>query len=664
MIHSAMAGRFALLAMRVLWRNRRRTLLTLASLVLGQLVMVISFALFTAGSRAQVEQVCHRSAGHLQIQAPGYFEAQESGTFLARPATLDELRAIEPAVTGERPRVNLLGLLQAGKRQQYVTVRAVAPEREPPPLVVDGAGLAAAAPRIPPYPILVGRLLARHLNVGPRGLVVLSYLKVDGKPDDVQCRVAGITDEGTPDGDRMRVTMQIEVARRVLRMGDGCHQQLVFLDDPERVDRAVERLARGLGAGAAVLSWGVINPQLRRITRLTRAHMLLVTLVVVLTSLLGIAGVLGMSVAERTREFGLFSAMGMPPRGMFACVLMEGAVLGAATIAAASGLAWALLAALSARGIDMTAMVGEAIVIDGVKLDMVLRPRPEPAHFAWAIALVGLTSVLASLWPAWRASRLDPLQAMTGQSASGPVAAPDAAVGEVTPFEGVRLSGVCRRYAAGVVALKEVDLALKPGELVVLLGPSGSGKSTLLNLIGALDRPTAGTLAVEGVEVGHATQAERSVFRLARTGFIFQQFNLLPAFTLRENVELPLVLLGRSAGARLERVRELAEVLGIAECLDRFPHELSGGQQQRGAIARALAAHPRVLLADEPTATLDSANAHAVFELIRALTTDAGMTTVIATHDARLPCGRERVIRLEDGVLSEVSPGRAANGAS
>ncbi|MBI4863286.1 MAG: ATP-binding cassette domain-containing protein [Candidatus Riflebacteria bacterium] len=667
--------RLLLLATRILWRNRRRTLLTLSSLAVGQVLLIVCFSFFVAGTGDQIEKICQESTGHLQIQSPGFYEAPESGAYLKRPPSLAQLKRIDPNIVEERPRITFFGVVEVEGRQQFVNVRAVDHGRERPPLLVLGAQLDAERTLVPPYPALVGQLLARRLGVVPGDLMLITFLKADGKPSDVQCRVRGITSEGTPESDRRNVTVQIDVARRVLGFETGCHQQLIYLGDPDLVDRAVSRLSSALGDGARVMSWKSLNPQLRRLTRLTMSHVGLVSLTVVLTCLLGIAGVLAMSIADRVREFGLLSAVGMRPSVLFLCVTLEGAVLGVSTVLVASLVATSILLLLSIRGLDMTWMAGEAIIIDGVRADMVLRPRLVPGHFLWSMGMMMGTSLLASFWPAFRAARLDPLEAMFGfrerrarggpggpdERGEGPPGWKDAAGDpDVRPSEEnapavspvLKLVGVDRFYD-GVAALRDIDLELSGGELCLVMGPSGSGKSTLLHLVGALDRPTAGEIRVCGQEIGRASREARSLLRLGTVGFVFQHLNLVPAFSLAENIELPLILQGWGATERRDRVRELGEALGIGDCLDRFGHQVSGGQLQRAAIARALSARPRLLLADEPTATLDSHNARQVLELIRDLVDRWGLAALVATHDTRLTGGKERLIRLVDGRIDD-----------
>jgi putative ABC transport system ATP-binding protein len=219
----------------------------------------------------------------------------------------------------------------------------------------------------------------------------------------------------------------------------------------------------------------------------------------------------------------------------------------------------------------------------------------------------------------------------------------------------IRLESVSRVFGSGsrrVAALDRVSLSIEPGEFVAVAGPSGSGKTSLLNLIGAIDDATEGRVWVDGRELGTLSDAGRTLLRLRRIGFVFQQFHLVPVLTAAENVELPLRF-RRDLGARERRERTtwaLARV-GLSACQDRRPATLSGGEQQRVAVARALAGQPALVLADEPTANLDQATGGAVVQLMAELNREHGTTFVYATHDPELIGRAQRVVRLRDGRL-------------
>ncbi|TDX08939.1 ABC transporter ATP-binding protein [Kribbella sp. VKM Ac-2566] len=202
-----------------------------------------------------------------------------------------------------------------------------------------------------------------------------------------------------------------------------------------------------------------------------------------------------------------------------------------------------------------------------------------------------------------------------------------------------------------VHALRGVDLAVAPGELVAVMGPSGSGKSTLLTCAGGLDQPTAGEVLVDGNDLTTLSRNAVAALRRRRIGYVFQDFNLIPALTAAENVALPLELDGtRSRAARKCAVTALQEV-GIEELADRFPDDMSGGQRQRVAIARAIVGERRLLLADEPTGALDSDTGEAVLRLLRDRCDQHGIGGVLVTHDARHAAWADRVVYLRDGVL-------------
>jgi putative ABC transport system ATP-binding protein len=215
----------------------------------------------------------------------------------------------------------------------------------------------------------------------------------------------------------------------------------------------------------------------------------------------------------------------------------------------------------------------------------------------------------------------------------------------------VRARGVTKAFVTGrqeVWALRGVDLEVRAGEFLALVGPSGSGKTTLLNLIGALDVPTAGDLLVLGRPIATLSTRERARLRLESLGFVFQAYNLVPVLTARENVEFVLELQGADLDRRARAQEVLAE-LGLADLADRRINELSGGQQQRVAVARAVAARPAIVLADEPTANLDGENAETLMHLMRDLRDRHGMTFIFSTHDPRVVAHAVRVVTLVDG---------------
>ena len=218
----------------------------------------------------------------------------------------------------------------------------------------------------------------------------------------------------------------------------------------------------------------------------------------------------------------------------------------------------------------------------------------------------------------------------------------------------VELHGVHKTYHLGehvIPALQGVDLAVRRGELLALTGPSGSGKSTILNLCGLIDTPDSGEIVLSGQQVNGLDEIQRTLLRRDALGFVFQNFNLVPVMTVAENVDYPLFIAGLPAAERRERVAAQLKAVGLLEHAQHRPDALSGGQRQRVAIARALVKRPRLVIADEPTASLDSHTADQVLDLMRELGHAEGAAFVIATHDSRLTGRCDRVLALLDGRL-------------
>jgi len=222
--------------------------------------------------------------------------------------------------------------------------------------------------------------------------------------------------------------------------------------------------------------------------------------------------------------------------------------------------------------------------------------------------------------------------------------------------------------ASVVPAIRGVDLDVYPGEVVMLVGPSGSGKTTLLSLMGCILSATSGSVRIAGKEVGKLSEKELPRIRLEHIGFVFQGFNLFPTLTAGENVELMLDLKGARGEAAHARARDLLEQVGLGEKYASFPSDLSGGQKQRVAVARALAGDPEIVLADEPTAALDSKTGSNVMEMMRRLAHERGRAVAVVTHDSRVMRFADRTVRIEDGLIAKKLPefelGLAAEDAS
>ena len=218
----------------------------------------------------------------------------------------------------------------------------------------------------------------------------------------------------------------------------------------------------------------------------------------------------------------------------------------------------------------------------------------------------------------------------------------------------VAIRGLGKHYVRGdqiIPVLVDINLDVREGDFVALMGPSGSGKSTLLNLVAGIDKPSAGRILVAGVDIAQLTDSELAAGRAAHVGFIVQFYNLMPVLTAFENVELPLQLTSLARRDRRERVENALSLVGLSDRMDHYPNELSGGQQQRVAIARALIADPTIIVADEPTGDLDRVTAEEILDLLQGLNRELGKTIVMVTHDPKAAGRARRMIHLEKGVL-------------
>ena len=223
----------------------------------------------------------------------------------------------------------------------------------------------------------------------------------------------------------------------------------------------------------------------------------------------------------------------------------------------------------------------------------------------------------------------------------------------------VEIAGLSKSYVRGdqvVPVLTDINLTIREGDFVALMGPSGSGKSTLLNLIAGIDKPDAGRLAVAGEDITALSDAELADWRARSVGFVFQFYNLIPVLTAFENIELPLQLTDLSRSERRERVALLLDMVGLTDRMKHYPNELSGGQQQRVAIARALVTDPRLVIADEPTGDLDRQSAADILTLLDRLNTELGKSIVMVTHDPRAADAAHHLIYLDKGQLTDTAP--------
>ena len=221
----------------------------------------------------------------------------------------------------------------------------------------------------------------------------------------------------------------------------------------------------------------------------------------------------------------------------------------------------------------------------------------------------------------------------------------------------VRIRGLCKRYQLGqhtVHALKDVDLDIFRGEYLSIMGPSGSGKSTIFNMVGALDRPSAGEISVAGIDLTGLARRQLAYFRGSHIGYVFQAFNLIDAYDALDNVALPLIFAGLEDADARQRAVEVLTQVGLADRLRHRPDELSGGQQQRVAVARALAADPAIVLADEPTANLDLHTGEEIIQLLRDMSKERGVTVITATHDFKMLDVSDRILWIKDGQVDRI----------
>lgn len=229
-------------------------------------------------------------------------------------------------------------------------------------------------------------------------------------------------------------------------------------------------------------------------------------------------------------------------------------------------------------------------------------------------------------------------------------------MGSMNIIEIKNLTKIYDKETIPVYALNNVSISFQSGEFTTIVGPSGSGKTTLLNMLGGLDKPTEGEIIIDHINITKLRSRQLIDFRLRNIGFVFQSFNLIPVLTAKENVEFIMQLQGTPKGLRENRTNELLRSVGLGDRVDARPNKLSGGQQQRVAVARALASKPKFILADEPTANLDSKSAENLLEIMEQLNKEENITFIFSTHDARVVAKARRIVTLEDGkIVSDIA---------
>jgi putative ABC transport system ATP-binding protein len=235
-----------------------------------------------------------------------------------------------------------------------------------------------------------------------------------------------------------------------------------------------------------------------------------------------------------------------------------------------------------------------------------------------------------------------------------------------TPEPAVSCRNVTKEFGQGdsrALALRGIDLDIRPGEITLLVGPSGCGKTTLISIMAGILDPTGGSVSVLGTDLGQLSDRRKVNFRGTNIGFVFQQYNLLPALTAAENAAVPLLIAGQPRRPSLEKARALLTQLGLEKRLGAYPSQLSGGQQQRVAIARALVHEPRLLVCDEPTAALDAQSGQAVMELLRRVALQSDRAVIVVTHDSRVFGFGDRIVHMEDGQIGAIEAGQAGRAA-
>ncbi len=488
----------------------------------------------------------------------------------------------------------------------------------------------------------VGVRLAQRLDLHEGSRFVLTAQSAAGDIAGQLVRVAGTFRTGIPEVDEGTVQIPIETARAWLGVPGAATSVAVLLADSRGTARVARLLRMRLAADSSVrvLTWPQTAPELEAAVHVddTGGYIFMAILFTIVA--LAILNAVLMSVLNRRREFGVLRALGLRSRDTGLVVFGEGLMLSLVSGAAGMVLGFAVVWVFWRHGLDISGLIERRLLHGGYDHRSRHCSRV-PRHGAGAESGVHRDH--------WR-TRV-PLSRAAGHAHRS------CRSHEVrTMNETLRTLDLRKEYAqepAPIVAVRDVSLDIERGDFVALAGPSGSGKSTLLNLLGGLTRPTHGKIWVAGQELTSLSEREMSRLRLEQIGFVFQAYNLLPVLSARENAEFTLLLRGVPSAERRTRVDALFHEIGLDGLEDRRPAHLSGGQQQRVAVARAVVGEPAIVLADEPTANLDSVSSAALLDVMERLNRERGTTFIFATHDPRVMERARRLVHLVDGAVSE-----------
>jgi putative ABC transport system ATP-binding protein len=606
------------LSARSVGRNARRSILTSAAMALGLALLMFSRALSDGGHEQWIESAVRLGTGHLAIQAPDYLETGR----LEHRLDAGEVARIESflgdpgpdvALRVWTPRLTVNGLASSAASALPVRIEGVDPERERAftSLVdqLDEGRYLEPGDRLQAF---IGAELARRLQIDPGDRMVVTAQTADGQVEGQLVRVVGTFRTGIQEIDEGLIHIPLNTARTWLGVPGSLTTVAVLLESSFETDAAVASLRDALveDPGIRVLGWRSASPQMDSAVRIDDYgdyvfHVILFAIIAlaILNSVL--MAVLGRPGAGLRRDLDL-----LPRR----------------------------------PGLQRD----DGGRHDGVGGDHrpghrpglpfragILEPRLHSRHRDGGVPLPGVPRV-----PTGRGGGHE-IRAMNDDTASA-LAVRTEEVWKVYPQE-----------PRPVEAVRGLSLEVAPGDFVAMAGPSGSGKTTVLNLLGGLTRPTRGRIWIGGKDATAMRSRELARLRLEHIGFVFQAYNLLPVLSALENAEFTLLLRGVPADERHRRVRALFAEMGLEGLEDRRPGRLSGGQQQRVAVARAVVGEPALVLADEPTANLDSATSAALLDIMEHLNREHGVTFVFSTHDPRVMERSRRLIRLVDGAIED-----------
>ena len=606
--------------------------------------LIVTDGMIVGMTKLMVASITHTLAGEAQVHRRGFLDNFDADLIIDNPDTIIEKIRSNPDVRDYAARIIIGGMIASSNNMTGAIVYGVDPEREVSvsrikEALIEGEYLTSTITRPgagQDRQILIGKPMAELLEVTLGDRIVVTVTKIGtGEISQELFRLSGIFEFGPTEMDEGLVFINLTTARRIVGTENGLHEIAVRFNNPETARNRDHTLYRELtNDNIEALGWLDFNPEIAQMVEMSNYVTFVVGVVLFFLASLGVINSLFMSIYERIYEFGVAKAIGTSPFSIAQLVLLEALFIAVISCLVGNVIGYLANSWFAANGLPLGPMEFSGIVMDRMRTEVVLGTI-HPA-----------TDLPGAADPGRGALSIN----VRRTNCAGGSVTTVTLVGTV-----IQTRNLCRFFGneeTRVTALDHVSIEIERGEFTAVIGPSGlGGKTTLLHLIGGLDNPSSGEVLLSGTNIADMTGAALSDFRRDHIGFVFQAYNLIPVLSAEENIEYIMLLQGIGAAERRQRVLEMLTLVGLDGLGNRRPAHLSGGQQQRVAVARAMASNPDIILADEPTANLDSAAGIALLDIMKGLNAVHNMTFVFSTHDQKIMDRARRLVYLQDGKI-------------